>query len=109
MWMVDKNGVREAIDAIKVKLTDSNEAAQGLADLRGIIKTKEEHLWRASVQCSYAGVVELSSLLEMELNMLNGAADAVENGNSARATTLLDDFLAFIDENYSDEIPPAMS
>ena len=109
MWMVDKNGVKEAIDAIKVKLTEGNDAAQGLADLRGIIRTKEEHLWRAGVNCTYARVVELASLLEMELDILNRAADAVESGNSARATTLLDDFLSFVDENYSDEIPPSMT
>lgn len=107
MWMVDKNGVREAVDAIKSKLADADDTAQGMADLQGIIATKEAHLWRASVHCSYARVVELGSLLEMELKFLYGAAEAIEQGNSGRAMGLLDDFLDFVDENYTDETPPS--
>ncbi len=42
----------------------------------------------------------------MEIGILEGAIEAIESGDNNKATTLLDSYVAFVNEHYDNERSP---
>ena len=105
MLMIDKESARENIAAIKEKLANPEKKAECAAAIKKLIDIKQSHIWRVDSMspCCGGSFCGLVSLFEAEVGILQGALDAVKEGNGNKASTLLENYLAFLEENYEDE------
>ncbi len=105
MLMIDKKEVRETIAAIKEKLASPSKKADCIADIEKMIGIKQSHVWRADLGSCYGNVCNISSQIEIEIGILNEALDTVREGDNSKAASLLESFLAFVEEHYDNEHP----
>ena len=101
--MLDKESAREKITAIEEKLANPEEKAECIADIKKLIDIKQSHIWRVNAAPCCGYICDLSPLFEAEVEILQSALNAVKESNSNKASTLLENYLAFLEENYEDE------
>lgn len=106
MLMVDKERVRGTIAAIKEKLANAQRKAECIADIENMIDIKQAHIWRADVGSCCGNVCNISSLIGMEIGILQDAIEAIQREDTGKAAALLENYVAFIEENYQNERPP---
>ncbi len=106
MLMTDKESARVNITAIKEKLTNPEKKGECIAEIKKLIDIKQSHIWRAdSIAPCCGSICGLVPLFEAEVGILESALNAVEGGNNNKASTLLENYLAFLEKNYEDEHP----
>jgi hypothetical protein len=103
--MLDKRGAREAITAVKQKLAKPEKKAECVADIEKMIGIKQSHVWRADLGSCCGNICNISSQIEIEIGILKDAVDAVKGGDNSKAASLLENYLAFVEEHYKDEHP----
>lgn len=104
MLRIDKEGVRAAITAIKEELANPEKKTECIAEIEKLIDMKQSHIWRVESVAPCCGhICDFASLFEAEIGILQGVLSAVKEGDNNKACTLLEDYLAFLDENYEDE------
>jgi hypothetical protein len=103
--MIDKKEVRETIVAVKEKLANPEKKAECIAEIEKMIGMKQSHVWRADLGSCCGNVCNISSQIEIEIGILQGALDAVKEGSNSKAASLLEDYLAFVEEHYDNEHP----
>jgi hypothetical protein len=106
MLMVDKERVRGTIAAIKEKLANAQKKAECIADIENMIDIKQAHIWRADAGSCCGNVCNISSLIGMEIGILQDAIEAIQREDTGKAASLLENYVAFIEENYQNEHPP---
>jgi len=105
MVMISREAI-ESINAIKQKLANPEKKSECIADIENMIEIKQSHIWRADGIAPCCGsICGLVPLFEAELGILQSALNAVKEGNNNKASTLLEDYLAFLEENYEPEHP----
>jgi hypothetical protein len=105
MLMLDKKGAREAITAVKQKLAKPEKKAECIADIEKMIGIKQSHVWRAELGSCCGNICNISSQIEIEIGILKDAVEAIKEGNNSQAVSLLENYLAFVEEHYENERP----
>lgn len=104
MLMISREAI-ESIIAIKEKLADPGKKSECIADIEKTIEMKQSHLWRADAGSCCANLCGISSQFEAEIEILQGALDALKEDDTSKTVALLEDYLAFLGKSYEPEPP----
>lgn len=97
---------RETIDSVmslRERIADPEKKALCIADLETMIRTKESHLARAEWGSCCGNICNLASQIDGELKILQNTLEALIEGDFDKAICLLDDYIAILKRNYSQE------
>lgn len=106
MLMIDKAEVEGAITAIKDRLDDARKKEECIAELRNMIDIKQSQMWRSEMGSCAGGLCNISSLIDMEIALLQGAIKGIESGDLDKAVALLDEYIVFVGKHYDNERTP---
>lgn len=106
MLMIDKEDVRQMVALTKRKLAAADLQEECVAGLQKLVDIKQSHMWRADHGSCVGNLCNISSLVDMEIKILQQTIEAVRAGYGHRASELLDSYLSFIDMHYDDERTP---
>ena len=101
MLMISKEAM-ESVVSLRGKITDPEKEAECIADLENMITIKQSHLARADWGSCCGNICNLAPQMDSELQMLQKILEVVKE-NSTRAASLLEDYIAFLQENYRPE------
>jgi hypothetical protein len=102
MLMISKEAVHSVM-SLKEKVADPKKRAECIADVENMIKMKESHLARAEWGACCGNICNLASQIDSELQMLQNILEVLRKGDSTKASPLLEDYLAFLQESYRPE------
>ncbi len=102
MFMISKETMNSAI-ALREKMANPKNKAECIAEVENMIKMKESHLARADWGACCGNIRNLLPQIESELQMLQDTLKVLKAGDSAKATSLLDDYIAYLHKNYTPE------
>jgi hypothetical protein len=102
MLMISKEAMHSVM-SLKEKIADPKKRAECIADVENMIKIKESHLARAEWGSCCGNICNLASQIDSELQMLQNTLEILKKGNSTKASSLLEDYIAFLQESYSPE------
>ena len=102
MFMISKEAMNSVM-SLKEKIADPKKRAECIADVENMIKMKESHLARAEWGSCCGNICNLASQIDSELQMLNNTLEVLRKGDSAKASSLLEDYIALLQKNYSPE------
>jgi hypothetical protein len=102
MFMISKETMNSVM-SLREKITDPEKRAECIADVGNMIKMKESHLARADWGSCCGNICNLVPQIESELQMLQNTLEVLRKGDSTKAASLLEDYIAFLQENYSPE------
>ena len=100
MLIISKEAVHSAM-LLKKKIGDPGKRAECIADVENMIKIKESHIARAEFASCCDNICNLVPQIESELQMLQNILEVLKNGDSTKARSLLEDYIGFLQENYS--------
>jgi hypothetical protein len=100
MLMISKETMNSVM-SLRDKIGDSEKRAECAADVENMIKIKESHIARAELSSCCGNICNLIPQIESELYMLQNISEVLRNGDSTKAASLLEDYIAFLQENYS--------
>ncbi len=101
MLMISKEAM-ESVISLRGKIADPEKKSECIADLENMITIKQSHLARADWGSCCGNVCNLAPQMDSELQMLQNILEVLR-GDSTRAAPLLDDYIAFLQENYRPE------
>ena len=101
MLMISKEAM-ESVMSLRGKIADPEKKAECIADLENMITIKQSHLARADWGSCCGNVCNLAPQMDSELQMLQNTLEVLRE-DSTRAASLLDDYIAFLQENYRPE------
>ena len=101
MLMISKEAM-ESVMSLRGKIADPEKKADCIADLENMITIKQSHLARADWGSCCGNVCNLAPQMDSELQMLQNILEVLRE-DSTRAASLLDDYIAFLQENYRPE------
>lgn len=102
MFMISKETMNSVM-ALREKMVDPVKKAECIADLEDMIKTKESHIARADWGTCCGDICSLVPQLESEIQMLQNILEASRNGDRTKAASLLEDYISFLQKNYTPE------
>ena len=89
--------------SLREKMANPKNRAECIAEVENMINMKESHLARADWGACCGNIGNLTPQIETELQMLQNTLEALKQGNRAKAVSLLEDYIAFLHENYTPE------
>lgn len=93
MLIITKEGVQALSERLKEGKTD-----QCREELEKMLEIKDALLWRAeAAQCCCCVSWELPAHLAREVQLLEGALAALEEGDTGKAAALLEDYVSDMD------------
>ena len=101
MLMISKEAM-ESVMALKGKIPDAEKKAESIADVENMIAIKQSHLARADWGSCCGNICNLAPQMDSELQMLQNILEVLRE-DSTRAASLLEDYIAFLQENYRPE------
>ena len=102
MVMISKEAM-ESVMSLKEKIADPERKAECIADVENMIEIKQSHLERAEWGSCCGSICNLASQIDNELQMLQNILSVLSGEDSTRAAFLLEDYIAFLQENYTTE------
>ena len=102
MFMISKETMN-GVMSLRDRMTDPKNTAECVAEVENMIQMKESHVARADWGACCGNIGNLTSQLESELQMLQHTLEALKQGNNTKAVSLLEDYIAFLRENYTPE------
>jgi hypothetical protein len=102
MLMISKETMHSVI-SLREKIADPEKRAECIADVENMIKIKESHLARAEWGSCCSNIGNLASQIDSELQMLQNILEVLRMGDSLKSGLLLEDYIAFLQENYRPE------
>ena len=102
MFMISKEAMNSVM-SLKEKLADPEKRAECIADVENMIKMKESHLARAEWGSCCGNICNLASQIDSELQMLQNTLEVLRKEDSTKASSLLEDYIAFLQESYRPE------
>jgi len=102
MFMISKETMNSVI-SLREKIADPGKRAECIADVENMIKMKESHLARAEWGSCCGNICNLVPQIDSELQMLQNILEVLRNEDSTKAASLLEDYIAFLQKNYSPE------
>jgi len=100
MLIINKETVHSVM-SLKEKIADPEKRAQCIADVENMIKIKESHIARAELASCCDNICNLVPQIESELQMLQNTLEVLKKEDSTKASSLLEDYIAFLQDNYS--------
>jgi hypothetical protein len=102
MFMISKETMNSVM-SLREKIADPGKRAECIADVENMIKMKESHLARAEWGTCCGNICNLVPQIDSELQMLHNILEVLRKGDSTKAVSLLEDYIAFLQKNYSPE------
>jgi len=102
MFMISKETMNSVM-SLREKIADPGKRAECIADVENMIKMKESHLARAEWGSCCGNICNLVPQIDSELQMLQNILEVLRKGDSTKAASLLEDYIAFLQKNYSPE------
>jgi len=102
MFMISKETMNSVM-SLREKMADSENKAECIAEVENMIKMKESHLARADWGACCGNIGNLTPQIESELQMLQNTLEALKDGDNTKAVSLLEDYIAFLHQNYTPE------
>jgi hypothetical protein len=102
MFMISKETM-DSVMSLREKIADPKKKAECIADVENMIKIKESHLARADWGSCCGNIRNLAPQIDSELQMLQNTLEALKKGDSAKASSLLEDYIALLQKNYTPE------
>jgi hypothetical protein len=101
MLMISKEAM-ESVMSLRGKIADPEKKAECIADVENMITIKQSHLARAEWGSCCGNICNLAPQMDSELQMLQKILEVLTE-DSTRAASLLEDYIAFLQENYRPE------
>jgi len=96
MLIIDK----DTVNATKQKLDNVGQTQEVIDDLKKMLEIKQTLLWRSDAMAPCCGsLCCLTSQLTHEVDILENTLSALENGNRAQATDLLEQFAHIVEQS----------
>jgi len=102
MFMISKETM-DSVMSLRKKIADPKKKAECIADVENMIKIKESHLARAEWGSCCGNICNLASQIDSELHMLQNTLEVLRKGDSKKASSLLEDYIALLQKNYTPE------
>jgi len=102
MFMISKETMNSVM-SLREKMADPKKRAECIADVENMIKMKESHLARADWGACCGNIGNLTPQIESELQMIHNTLEVLKEGDNTKAVSLLEDYIAFLHENYTPE------
>ncbi len=102
MFMISKEAMNSVM-SLRDKMADPKKKAECIADVENMIKMKESHLARAEWGACCGNIRSLASQIDSELQMLQNTLGVLRKGDSTKASSLLEDYIALLQKNYTPE------
>jgi len=102
MFMLSKETMNSAM-SLREKMGDPKKKAECIAEVENMIRMKESHLARAEWGSCCGNIRNLASQIDGELQMLQNTLEVLRKGDSTKASSLLEDYIAFLQKNYRPE------
>jgi len=102
MFMISKETMNSVM-SLREKITDPGKRAECIADVEDMIKMKESHLARADWGTCCGDICNLVPQIESEIQMLQNILEVLRNKDHTKAASLLEDYISFLQKNYSPE------
>jgi len=102
MFMISKEAMHSVM-SLREKIADPGKRAECIADVENMIKIKESHLARAEWGSCCGNICNLAPQIDSELQMLQNTLEVLMKEDSTKAASLLEDYIAFLQENYRPE------
>jgi len=102
MFMISKETMNSVM-SLRDKMADPKKKAECIADVENMIKMKESHLARAEWSSCCGNIRNLAPQIDGELRMLQNTLEVLRDGDSTKATSLLEDYISLLRRNYSPE------
>jgi hypothetical protein len=102
MFMISKEAMNSVM-ALRDKMADPKKKAECIADVENMIEMKESHLARAEWGSCCGNIRNLAPQIDSELHMLQNTLEVLRKGDSTKAGSLLEDYIALLRKNYSPE------
>jgi hypothetical protein len=102
MFMISKETMNSVM-SLKEKIADPKKRAECIAEVENMIKIKESHLARADWGACCGNIGNLTPQIESELQMLQNTLEVLKKGDNTKAVSLLEDYIAYLHENYTPE------
>ncbi len=93
----------DSVMSLREKIADPKKKAECIADVENMIKMKESHLARADWGSCCGNICNLVPQIDSELQMLQNTLEALKKGDSTKASSLLEDYIALLQKNYTPE------
>jgi len=93
----------DSVMSLREKIADPKKRAECIADVENMIKMKESHLARADWGSCCGNICNLVPQIESELQMLHNTLEILRKEDSTKASSLLEEYIAFLQKNYSPE------
>ena len=102
MFMISKESMNSVM-SLREKMADPDKTVECIADLGNMISSKESHLARADWGTCCGNIGNLVPQIESEIQMLRSILEVLRNKDTTRAASLLEDYISFLQKNYSPE------
>jgi hypothetical protein len=102
MFMISKETMNSVM-SLRENIADPKNKAECIAEVENMIKMKESHLARADWGSCCGNIRNLAPQIDTELQMLQNTLDVLKEGDSTKAASLLEDYIAFLHKNYTPE------
>ena len=102
MFMISKETM-DSVMSLRERVADPGKRAECITDVENMIKMKESHLARADWGTCCGNISNLVPQIESEIQMLRNILEVLRNGDSTKAASLLEDYILFLQKNYSPE------
>lgn len=102
MMIIDK----DSVSATKQKLAEPKKIKQAVKDIRKMLEIKEALLWRSEAIAPCCGSLSnVSAQLTREVNILENTLSALQNGNTAQAADLLQEYINVLEASCEPNQP----
>jgi hypothetical protein len=102
MFMISKETM-QSVMSLKEKIGDPKKRTECIADVENMIEMKESHLARAEWGSCCGNIRNLVPQIDSELRILQNTLEALKKKDSPKANSLLEDYIALLQKNYTPE------
>ena len=102
MFMISKETMNSVM-ALREKIADPRKRTDCIADVKDMIEMKESHMARADWGTCCGDICSLVPQIESEIQMLQNISEVLRNEDFTKAASLLEDYISFLQKNYSPE------
>jgi hypothetical protein len=102
MFMISKETMNSVM-SLREKIAEPGKRAECIADVEDMIKMKESHIARADWGTCCGNICNLVPQIESEIQMLQNILEVLRNKDNTKAASLLEDYISFLQKNYSPE------
>jgi hypothetical protein len=102
MFMISKEAMHSVM-SLREQISDPKKKVECIADVENMIKMKESHLARAEWGSCCGNICNLASQIDSELQILHNTLEVLKKGDSTKAASLVEDYIALLQKNYTPE------